>query len=133
MCIRDRLTTFDLETIFFPTLGLDGGVAASDCASDVSIAPGFVGVRALHNVPNPFNPATKIMFETGAAGLVDVQIYDVGGRKVRSLLRESLPGGQHELPWDGRNDSGEPVGSGVYYAKVVSGGQTATRALVLLK
>ncbi|HPG40895.1 MAG TPA: PQQ-binding-like beta-propeller repeat protein [bacterium] len=84
--------------------------------------------------PNPFNPATTIEFELPERAVVDIVIYDISGRTVRALLHESRPGGQHRLTWDGRNNSGAPVGSGVYLCKFSTDkGYSATKRMTLVK
>ncbi|HPG40896.1 MAG TPA: FG-GAP-like repeat-containing protein [bacterium] len=87
-----------------------------------------------NNYPNPFNPATTIEFELLERAAVDIVIYDISGRTVRILLHESRPGGQHRLTWDGRNDSGAPVGSGVYLCRFSTDkGYSATKRMTLVK
>jgi hypothetical protein len=88
------------------------------------------------NYPNPFNPRTAISFTVpGSSGSVQTRLdlYDVSGRVVRTLTNEQLPPGPHAAVWDGRNDDGRPVATGVYFAHLRSGGLTATKQLVLLK
>jgi hypothetical protein len=84
--------------------------------------------------PNPSNPGTMITFELAQAGRVDVRIYDIAGRRVRTLVANgSFPEGRGSVYWNGRDDADTPVGSGVYLFEVVSGGESATRRMVLLK
>jgi aminopeptidase N len=94
--------------------------------------------RVLNNltlgiVPNPFNATATIAFEVSSGGTVAIDIYDVTGRRVRSLLRQSRPAGYHEEDWDGMNDSGEPVSSGVYFIRLQTAGGTLVRKAVLTK
>lgn len=83
--------------------------------------------------PNPFNATTRIAFELGSSGPVEVDIYDVTGARVTTLFREEVPAGYHEREWDGRNDSGEPVSSGVYFVRLKTGRNALVRKAVLLK
>jgi hypothetical protein len=85
------------------------------------------------NYPNPFNPVTTLSFYMPEAQHVSLVIYDVLGRRVRSLLEENMQYGGHEVLWDGRNDKGELVGSGVYFYRLVAGKNVFTRKLTLLK
>ena len=85
------------------------------------------------NHPNPFNPRTTVSFELAAEGPVTVKVYDLKGRLVRDLLDEALTAGPQRVPWDGLDDAGQRVGSGVYMVRVVSGGQAAEHKMVLLK
>jgi hypothetical protein len=65
------------------------------------------------NDPNPFNPLTRIQFELAQAGEAELTAYDLGGRSVRHLLHEPLPVGHYELEWNGCDDRGQAVSSGV--------------------
>ena len=88
------------------------------------------------NQPNPFNPTTRIDYGIPAdAGAVAVQldIFDVQGRRVRALVRGTQQPGAHAALWDGRNDSGQRVQSGVYFYRLQAGAQTLTRKMMLLK
>jgi hypothetical protein len=93
------------------------------------------------NYPNPFNQSTKIDFVLKQSGLTTLMIYDLLGRKVKTLVEEELSSGYKSVLWDGKNDSGENVGSGVYFyrLKVTSsfsngtGDFSETRKLLLLK
>jgi len=87
-----------------------------------------------NNYPNPFNPATTITFDLPERAVVDIVIYDISGRTVRTLLHEWRSSGQHRLAWDGRNDSGATVGSGVYLCKFSTDkGYSATKRMTLVK
>ncbi len=66
------------------------------------------------NYPNPFNPTTTIELALPQDSEVQLVIYDISGRKVRTLVQAALPAGFHEIVWNGRNDAGQPVSSGVY-------------------
>ncbi|RMG68406.1 MAG: hypothetical protein D6715_02350 [Calditrichaeota bacterium] len=78
----------------------------------------------LGNYPNPFNPTTQIKFrvggENGGPAAVQINIYDVFGRLVRRLVQENLPAGEYTRTWDGRNDFGEAVSSGLYFYELVA-------------
>jgi len=83
--------------------------------------------------PNPFNPQTTITFELAIPRHVQLMITDVRGARVRVLVNESLPRGVHQPRWDGHDDSGQPVASGIYFVRMQAGTYTAVRKLVLLK
>ena len=85
------------------------------------------------NYPNPFNPATTIAFSLAEKGHVAINVYDVGGRLVRTLANEARDAGSHTVSWDGRDGNGAPVSSGVYFYKLVSGRFSQTKKMVLLK
>ena len=91
-------------------------------------------VLALHqNVPNPFNPQTTIRYEIATPDHVRLAIYDASGRRIRQLVDESQTTGSREVVWNGRDEAGQAVSSGVYFYVLDAGGQRLTRKLVLLK
>ncbi|HEY7726892.1 MAG TPA: S8 family serine peptidase [Candidatus Eisenbacteria bacterium] len=87
----------------------------------------------LPNSPNPFNPTTTIRFEVDRAGRTSLRIYDPRGRLVRALVNEALPAGRYRTVWDGTDDRGTAVASGVYLYAISSGGKNLTRKMTLLK
>jgi aminopeptidase N len=84
-------------------------------------------------VPNPFNATARIAFELGSGGIAEINVYDVTGALVRSLFRGEVPAGYNETEWDGKNDSGSPVSSGVYFVGLETGRDALVRKAVLLK
>ncbi|UCH85171.1 MAG: choice-of-anchor D domain-containing protein, partial [Candidatus Latescibacterota bacterium] len=89
---------------------------------------------ALHsNYPNPFNPTTTIAYELPQRSDVRLLVYDVKGRQICELVNDTQPFGRHEVAWNGRDESGNPVASGVYFYKLVAGDFVQTRKMVLLK
>jgi len=85
------------------------------------------------NYPNPFNPSTTIVFSLAEAGQTSLRIYDVSGRLVRTLVDYELPAGFQEIGWDGRDESGNSVASGVYFYRLATGRYTGTRKMVMLR
>ena len=83
--------------------------------------------------PNPFNPSTTIRFDVAKAGHVTLAIYDVRGRRVRSLIDANVPPSRHELRWDGTDDGGRPVASGIYFLRIDLPESSQTQKLVLVK
>lgn len=71
----------------------------------------------LQNYPNPFNPSTNLRFSTNMTGKIGIKIYDMQGRLVRNLYSAHHQPGYYSLTWDGLNDNGSQVASGVYFAK----------------
>jgi subtilisin family serine protease len=74
--------------------------------------------RLLRNVPNPFNPGTTVSFELARPAHVMVQVFDVRGQLVRTLIDADLPARRHEVVWDGRRSSGAAAASGTYFARL---------------
>jgi hypothetical protein len=85
------------------------------------------------NYPNPFNPQTTIAFSIKDRGNVSLKVYNVAGQLVRTLANENRAAGPYTVVWDGRNDSGQPVSSGVYFYKLVANSFSQTKKMVLLK
>lgn len=86
------------------------------------------------NQPNPFNPVTTIRFDVPPpVGVVEIEIYDVGGSRVRSLVKSRYSAGTHSAEWNGRDDRGGSVASGVYFVRMSATAFVQTRKVVLLK
>ena len=86
------------------------------------------------NYPNPFNPVTSIRFELGSRASVTLTVYNPAGQAVRSLVAgEFLQAGTYSLTWDGRDDAGHAVASGVYLYRLQAGSQVRVRKLVLVR
>jgi len=91
------------------------------------------GSELTQNVPNPFNPFTRITFSTAKAGTVVLRIYDLAGRPVRTVLNDWREPQRYEIVWDGRDESGELLASGVYFYQLEAPGFSKARKLLLLK
>jgi uncharacterized delta-60 repeat protein len=85
------------------------------------------------NYPNPFNPFTKIEFTLARSGFVTLRIYDTLGRRVRTLVSEELSSGYKLVMWDGKNDAGDEVASGVYFYQLKVGDFSEPKKMLLLK
>jgi len=85
------------------------------------------------NRPNPFNPSTRIVFGLDRSALARLVIYDAAGRLVRVLADGVLPAGRHEAVWDGRDDAGRQVASGVYFYRLEAGIFNQSRKMILLR
>jgi hypothetical protein len=86
-----------------------------------------------HNYPNPFNPNTVIKFDLPKATHVKLVIYDVMGRRVRLLADEQMQAGYHHRIWDGFDDRGSPVASGIYFYRLHTAEFTKARKMALLR
>lgn len=105
-----------------------GGAASVDGSGSIP------RVFALYsNAPNPFNPLTTIRFDMPRSAQVHLEILDVSGRRVRTLVDGTVDAGARSVVWDGRDGSGQPVGSGMYFYKLDAGDFHATRKMTLLK
>jgi hypothetical protein len=85
------------------------------------------------NYPNPFNPITTIRYQLGKRSHVILEISNVLGQMVRSLVNEVESSGLHVASWDGTNTAGAAVGSGVYFYRLRTAGFTSVRRMVLLR
>jgi len=83
--------------------------------------------------PNPFNPQTTIAWELPASGSLNIEINDLAGRLVRRLYDGHAPAGPGRVTWNGRDESGLPAGSGLYFARVVTASEVLTKKITLAK
>ncbi|MFZ5517961.1 MAG: FG-GAP-like repeat-containing protein [Candidatus Zhuqueibacterota bacterium] len=91
-------------------------------------------IYMLQNYPNPFNPTTQIRVHTAAPLPVTIRIFDVTGRLVKTLADgATLNQGMHEINWNGNDDAGRPVSSGLYFCQIESRGQRITKKMILTK
>ena len=91
------------------------------------------GFTLSQNYPNPFNPETRIDFSLPTPGNAELTIFDVLGRAVRKTQFRDLPAGPHSVVWDGRNESGHPVASGIYFYRLSTAAGSLTRKMTLVK
>ena len=122
--------------------GADIGTLNSWCVQAMGGAPTGVeeseaGVPVAHVLrgasPNPFNPVTVVSYGVSSDTAVRLAVYNVAGRLVRTLVDGDVEAGYHKAVWDGRNDRGEAVGSGVYFCRMEAGGFDGSTKIVLLK
>ncbi len=85
------------------------------------------------NFPNPFNPTTTIAFHLPHVSRITLHVFDVTGRRVRTLVNGKLPAGAHRVVWDGTDDGGRAVAGGVYFYRLQAGDFVATRKMLLIK
>ena len=114
--------------------GADGSlvnVVARTTTSDVKAIPGEFALQ--QNFPNPFNPSTEIRYDLPEEGFVNLAIYNMVGQKVRTLRSETMQPGYHSMVWDGRNDVGSQVATGMYFYSIHTGSFQATKKMLFLK
>jgi len=91
-------------------------------------------VTALNaNFPNPFNPETTISYSVKEALPVSIEIYNVKGQLVKTLINETKAAGTHTVVWNGSDNNNRPVSSGVYYYKMNAGKYSSTKKMILMK
>lgn len=89
--------------------------------------------RLGQNYPNPFNPATTITYQLTANDNVKLVVYNLLGAEIRTLVNEQQSPGVHSITWDGTNQLGQSVTSGMYFYRLQSGGRFEVRRMTLLK
>ena len=101
-------------------------------SNDENEIPALV-TRLAQNYPNPFNPTTTISFDLAKAGKVKLNIYNIKGQLVRSLVNEDLFAGNHKVIWNGTDSSNRRVASGIYYYRLETKDFSKTNKMVLMK
>jgi hypothetical protein len=130
---------YDIQTdAELTTNPIDVGLPPFDIAFSVNTPSGIAAASPSkaslgHNYPNPFNPSTTIPFSLTVESHVNLRIYDVTGRMVRTLLNERRPAGYQQARWDGRDNNGTMVPSGIYFAGLKADGYNAAQKMLLLK
>ena len=89
--------------------------------------------QLFQNYPNPFNPTTIIGYRLPVNGDLELTIYDQLGRQIRKLVNRAQPAGLHQIEWNGLDDYGDAVSSGIYLYQLKSGGSIESRKMVLIR
>lgn len=97
---------------------------------DNDIAADF---HLFQNYPNPFNPETTIRYQVPAIGNVELTIYDQLSRQIRKLVNETQPAASYEIVWNGLDDNGKAVASGIYFYQLKTNGLIKSRKMVLIR
>lgn len=113
--------------------GAFGFYVVTGAATSVADATPTAAVRLARNVPNPFGSATRLEFDLAAPSRVAVSVFDASGRLVNRLLDEPRLAGRQTLSWDGRDRSGTPASSGVYWARIETAGASNAVRMVLVR
>jgi hypothetical protein len=100
---------------------------------DAPVVEARYGFQLAQATPNPFTKTTTIRFSIASKAQVSVEVYNILGQKVRTLVDETLEANAYTREWDGRSDSGEKVSNGIYFYKMVAGDFSDTKKAVLLK
>jgi len=114
-CIRVRLS---------PTLGLSVG-------DEDQPLPRTFGLS--QNYPNPFNPTTLIKYDLPTRSFVQINVYNLLGQKVKTLVNDTKPAGHYTTTWNGNNEAGREVASGIYFYRLEADETTITKKMILLK
>ena len=110
-------------------IGLTG--VGSPVAGDDNVNPVITELKG--NYPNPFNPSTTIAFSVKEQGPVRIDIYNLSGQKIRTLVNGNMTAGNHTVVWNGTDGNSRTVGSGVYFFKMSAGKYTSTKKMIMMK
>jgi len=111
---------------------ISGGEAAST-SPEISIPNQSDFIELIGNYPNPFNPETSINFNLKKDSKVSLKVFNVRGQLIKTLIDEQLVTSIYDVVWNGKNDSGTPVSSGVYLYKLQADTESAVKKCILLK
>jgi hypothetical protein len=140
--------TNDSANLYICPFGLSAGVYTNHVNYSVSGIEGYTTLTvtltisasgaatvdvALTNYPNPFNPSTTIAFTLPQSGNATLEVYDLLGRQVVTLMDGFQTAGEHLVPWDGRNRFGESVASGIYFYRLTTESESVSKKMLLLK
>jgi len=109
-------------------LGIIDMTSLSDIDNALPVVTALKG-----NYPNPFNPSTTIAFDLAREGYVNIEIYNIKGQKVKTVVSGNYTAGQHKIVWNGDDFSGRSVGSGVYFYRMTTSGYVKTQKMLMMK
>ena len=128
--------TFDQEGVYMVRALMKNGLAESSDVVQVTVTRGAAGSGGGNNKYH-FNPTKETLpieiIVTEASSHVRVTIYDIKGRRIKDLYDQSLPAGSHSITWDGRNNEGSIVATGVYHMHMDIGGEQTNRKIAVHK
>jgi len=127
----DSAFTLILTTPSGYDVELPAAQTALSTSPEVIINPSSFALK--QNYPNPFNPSTMIGFEIFKQSNVEVKVFDMNGKFVKSLLSRSLSSGAYNIEWNGKNNEGMSVAGGVYLYSITADGQTSVKKMSLIK
>ncbi|MFT5314553.1 MAG: subtilisin family serine protease [Candidatus Krumholzibacteriia bacterium] len=145
--VRDLSLSLDAQVLSSGTHHADLVISSNDPAhpdTSVSIVFTVSGVSAVGGdsprsltlagaVPNPFNPATNIHFSLPVAAHTSLRVYDISGRLIRTLVNRQMDSGAYSEHWNGRDEKGKAVASGIYFIRVTAAEETSIKAMTLVR
>ena len=123
----DSVYTYSVSDI--ASIGFVGELSVTELEHITNIT----SFSLFQNYPNPFNPKTNITFELNQSGRTSVDIFNVKGQLVKTLIDKHLYGGKHNVVWDGSDVENKQVGSGMYFYRVTVNGQQYSKQMIMLK
>ena len=134
--LSDNARACLLNTLFTQDFGMAATIY-SGCENNgvgvPNVGESRFGFELAAAAPNPFSDATSIRFSIPSRTHVSLEVYNILGQKVRTLVNESREANSYVEKWDGRSDAGQQVSSGIYFYKMVAGDYSATKKAVLLR
>lgn len=128
---KNSIYVFGGENQFEETVPI---VEKLDLITEVEIQPNIVKEFSLEqNYPNPFNPSTTISFKIPQKSKVFLEILDIFGKKIKTLIEDELESGVYKIVWDGTDENYNRVASGIYFYRLSSGNISLTKKMILLK
>ena len=110
-----------------------GSFASVELSGDTDVGISLQKLEVKQNYPNPFNPATTISFHLPKSCKVTLKIYNLLGQEVRALADHTMEAGTHDISWDGTDNSGNPVASGVYFYRLNAGESNIVRKMIFMR
>ncbi len=120
---QGAMCEFGIDDIYY-----DGGTLGNDEEEVQSVK-----FTLNQNYPNPFNPTTTISYDLAEDAFVNIDIYNLRGQKIKTLVAEKMQQGEHSVDWNGQDNSGHRVSSGVYFYKLETGSTSSVKKMILLK
>ncbi len=114
-------------------VNMTGGITVTTVVSVNETSPLPQTFSLQQNFPNPFNPGTLIQYQIPARTQVELVVYDLSGKKVRTLVNATQESGMKTVTWNGKDEQGRSVAAGVYVYRLQAGGYMETKKMVLLK
>jgi len=150
LCIGAGINEIEINEIWYysPDFDIEGNLRPSPEGSmpDMGAYENILGepqvgtfddltftINYLYNFPNPFNPETTISFNLSKVENIELEIFNIKGQKVKTLLNEQLSIGKHTVVWDGKDANNKQVSSGIYMYKLKAGDIQQTKKMILLK
>jgi len=113
--------------------GLWGKTVHSSTPADDALQTPIHQAQIIGNYPNPFNPSTTISFQIATDGMAKLDIYNIKGQLVKTLVKEHKARGEHQVVWDGKDFRGKGVASGVFFVRLSSAGRSSTHKMLLMQ
>ncbi len=124
-CVSEQSFIFMLDDVRFDS--------TSDAVPNTNNDVEVITSALRNNYPNPFNPETTISYDLKEQGKVSIDIFNIKGQKVKTLVDANQESGNHNVVWNGRDDNNKKVSSGVYFYKMKTDNYSATKKMILMK